>query len=508
MTAGGDKAPISHNHTARTYFDHSSAQRVNTDAVIVESLRSEYPSLRLTVVPQRSCNLISYASSGNAGLASIDNEKDRLRWNAYIPPSTRLDNGDGAIAETVKFGKFLLDWEGKEFVVLVVEGRDGTMAYPNAVNQYILSSSTESTDRLLLAAGKWSNDLHGEIWVFDGGYWQKSAELWDSVAKASWDDVILDADMKDAIRSDVDHFFSSRDTYQNLKVPWKRGIIYWGPPGNGKTISIKATMHTLYERKDPIPTLYVRSLSSFAGPEYSINQIFSLARRTAPCYLVFEDLDTIVSDNVRSYFLNEVDGIKRNDGILMLGSTNHLDRLDPGISKRPSRFDRKYLFPNPDEPQRVQYAHYWQKKLESNEEIEFPDALCEGIASITDGFSFAYIQEAMVASLLAIAAKGGKGKADQLVANVRKLALDHGGDDDLEKLVLWREIKKQVKILRDEMGDEQGEAVIAAEAREGKQIKISEAETGDKLTGVADAAESDEDAAVRERQQAFIQSLK
>jgi SpoVK/Ycf46/Vps4 family AAA+-type ATPase len=195
-------------------------------------------------------------------------------------------------------------------------------------------------------------------------------------------------------------------------------------------------MHALYERKAPIPTLYVRSLSSFGGPEYSINSIFSLARRTAPCYLVFEDLDSIVQDNVRSYFLNEVDGIKRNDGILMLGSTNHLDRLDPGISKRPSRFDRKYLFPNPDEPQRVLYAQYWQKKLESNEDVDFPDALCGAIARITDGFSFAYIQEAMVASLLAIAARSGSGY------------------EDYDELVLWKEIKKQVKILRDEIGDE------------------------------------------------------
>ena len=60
--------------------------------------------------------------------------------------------------------------------------------------------------------------------------------------------------------------------------------------------------------------------------------IFQKARQEAPCYLVFEDLDSIVSDNVRSYFLNEVDGLKRNDGILMVGSTNHLDRLDPGIA--------------------------------------------------------------------------------------------------------------------------------------------------------------------------------
>ena len=67
-------------------------------------------------------------------------------------------------------------------------------------------------------------------------------------------------------------------------------------------------MNTLYQRKEPVPTLYVRTLASFMGPEYSINQIFSLARRTAPCYLVFEDLDSIVTDQVRSYFLNAVDG--------------------------------------------------------------------------------------------------------------------------------------------------------------------------------------------------------
>lgn len=208
-------------------------------------------------------------------------------------------------------------------------------------------------------------------------------------------------------------------------------------------------MHALYERKAPIPTLYVRSLSSFGGPEYSINSIFSLARRTAPCYLVFEDLDSIVQDNVRSYFLNEVDGIKRNDGILMLGSTNHLDRLDPGISKRPSRFDRKYLFPNPNEPQRVLYAQYWQKKLESNKDVDFPDALCGAIARITDGFSFAYIQEAMVASLLAVAARSGSDHESEGGS---------GGDEDLDKLILWKEIKKQVKILRDEIGDKDDQA--------------------------------------------------
>jgi SpoVK/Ycf46/Vps4 family AAA+-type ATPase len=187
------------------------------------------------------------------------------------------------------------------------------------------------------------------------------------------------------------------------------------------------------------------------------------ARQEAPCYLVFEDLDSIVSDSVRSYFLNEVDGLRSNDGILMVGSTNHLDRLDPGISKRPSRFDRKYYFPDPNLEQRVAYCHYWQHKLADNKDIEFPDELCMAIAKITDKFSFAYMQEAFVAALLAIAvSQQGVSDIDryagpEAVAAVTSRVSSYTlvrDDPGLDKLILWKEIKKQVKILREEMDQE------------------------------------------------------
>lgn len=42
----------------------------------------------------------------------------------------------------------------------------------------------------------------------------------------------------------------------------------------------------------------------------------------------------------------------------MVATTNHLDELDPGLSKRPSRFDRKYLFPQPNQEERVLYGKY------------------------------------------------------------------------------------------------------------------------------------------------------
>lgn len=87
---------------------------------------------------------------------------------------------------------------------------------------------------------------------------------------------------------------------------------------------MKALMKVLMARPDPIPTLYVKTLAQRGCSEQmSVRQIFTKARQTAPCLLLFEDVDSLVTDRVRSYFLNEVDGLEDNDGILMIGSTNN-----------------------------------------------------------------------------------------------------------------------------------------------------------------------------------------
>ncbi|KAF2735537.1 P-loop containing nucleoside triphosphate hydrolase protein [Polyplosphaeria fusca] len=483
MTGNSFTIHAHEDQTGREYFHHSSGQRINTDVVLIEALRKQYPQLDLVVCPAYGVPLLGYASSGNASVTPIEDKTDAVyssvKWRYFMPPARRLDGNAGAFAERIIFGKYLYKWKDQEVILYIANGRDGGASYPEVVNQYILTTSPHKIDELIRDASLWGARLHNEVWVFDQGFWQKSAELYNAVQKSSWDDVILDSQMKKAIIADVENFFDSRSTYDKFKVPWKRGIIYYGPPGNGKTISIKAMMHSLYQRgqdtddsRMQVPTLYVKTLASWAGPEYSLAEIFGKARQEAPCYLVFEDLDSIVSDSVRSYFLNEVDGLKSNDGILMVGSTNHLERLDPGIAKRPSRFDRKYFFPNPSFDERVKYAEFWQRKLRDNEDVEFPDRLCKAVARITDKFSFAYMQEAFVASLLAIAIRNGDDNAlgsrwagpHDLLAYEDQLARIHtstaawlrgGGEDDddkdLDKLVLWRELKKQVKILREEM---------------------------------------------------------
>ncbi|KAL8938447.1 MAG: hypothetical protein Q9216_003898 [Gyalolechia sp. 2 TL-2023] len=470
-----------------TFYQNSTALRTNTDTVLVSALRKQYPKLHLTITPIYTSNLLAFAAAGHATATpsapedpilshearDLDSDSSELKWRRYIPPARRVSDSHGTLVDSVKFGRFIYSWSDHTYIMYNIVVTQNN--YDEELT-YLLGPSAQANDDLLLAACFYWNELRDEVLVYDNGYWSKSRKLWESVQSSTWEDVILAPAMKKDIIGEMKRFFGSQERYRKLKVPWKRGLIYYGPPGNGKTISIKAMMHTLYHLPSPIPTLYVRSLSAYGGPEYAIASIFNQARKQAPCLLVFEDLDSIVTDRVRSYFLNEVDGLESNDGILMVGSTNHLERLDKGIKNRPSRFDRKYLFPEPGLKERVAYCEFWRDKLghegegNADAEVEFPEVLCKAIAGITDGFSFAYIQEAFVASLLAIAASQDEvddigheeeiltlepiyewdGRWDEIyVEGVGSLVRDE--DKDLDRYELWRQMKKQVKNLRDEL---------------------------------------------------------
>jgi len=264
----------------------------------------------------------------------------------------------------------------------------------------------------MVAASGWSLQPREEILVFNEGVWHKDHTLWVEVQKASWSDIILDDELKSGIQSDIDNFFKSEKVYKDLAIPWKRGIIFHGPPGNGKTISIKALMKTT-----TVPSLYVKSFVSWSGPQKAIRDIFQKARAMAPCLLILEDIDSLIDVENRSFFLNELDGLESNDGILLISSTNHLDRLDPGLSNRPSRFDRKFAFKDPTMSERIMYCQYWKRKLASNKSISFPKALVEHIAAITEDFSFAYMKEAFTSALVSLATGSETGPFGKAIEN-------------------------------------------------------------------------------------------
>ncbi|KAJ7368475.1 P-loop containing nucleoside triphosphate hydrolase protein [Mycena albidolilacea] len=387
------------NEFYRQWSVHASAKHAAQPLQAANALKKAYPDHSLVLTFQ---NILNFPKA----LFSPLPDAPLVTKVMFIPGARNNGEATGGLIDQIDFGAFVGAWGNYDFLVYVVSYPSG---FGTTTLYAILHQGPQDAAReLILNAGLWNNSLHDEIWVYNQSFWRKDHALWKSIQTADWKDVILDDGFKKDLQKDIYGFFKSEPIYRDLAIPWKRGIIMHGPPGNGKTISIKVIMKTC----DALgfAPLYVKSFQHYAGEEVAMQQVFDKARQLSPCVIVLEDLDALITDRNRSFFLNQLDGLQGNDGLLVIGTTNHFDRLDPGLSSRPSRFDRKYKFDDPTREERVLYVKYWQDKLESNKEIEFPDALVDEVADLTDQFSFAYLKEAFVSSLVTLAGYEGDDK--------------------------------------------------------------------------------------------------
>jgi len=284
-----------------------------------------------------------------------------------------------------------VQWQDNTLDVLVLNCDDGQY---HKFRYWILADSEDIARKFLAAVCKWNTEIRGEVLVFDNGQWYKDEHLFQDIKGATFDNLILRGSLKQDIRDDLVQFFAARDTYEEYGIPWKRGILFVGPAGNGKTHTVKALINSLEQ-----PCLYVKSFKLPGAPdEISIRLVFERARRTSPCVLVLEDLDALVTSQNRSFFLNELDGFAANIGIVALATTNHPERLDPAILDRPSRFDRKYPFDLPEMPERHAYINMWNASLKPKLRLSEEGAV--KISESTEGFSFAYLKELFLSSMM------------------------------------------------------------------------------------------------------------
>ncbi len=261
---------------------------------------------------------------------------------------------------------------------------------------FILAESERAADALFRAVCAFvTQTVDDEILVFEEGRFTKSAELFAAIKSSSFDNLILPRELECSLKDDFRAFFDNRDLYDRYRVPWRRGAIFVGPPGNGKTHTIKALIGALGK-----PCLYVKSLLSRCDTDHTaIRRVFERAREMAPCVLVLEDLDSIVNDDNRSFFLNELDGFAENRGVATIATTNHADRLDPALVDRPSRFDRTYAFGLPDTTRRLAFLVRWSEALD--QELRPTQDGLTVASETTAGFSFAYLKELGTSCLLA-----------------------------------------------------------------------------------------------------------
>jgi hypothetical protein len=350
---------------------------------VSQELAALYPNKSLVEGSDCSFNLETYARA----------HKCTVEQTTFIhnQNSTNWDGLNNEIRKITDNACVEVEWHGHTLNILLMSWTEG---FSRIQYYWILADNKRIAEDFFADVCEWNAQIRGEVLVFEDGFWTKNQDLFQAIQSATFDNLILRGTLKQDIQDDLANFFGSRHTYETYGVPWKRGILFIGSPGNGKTHTVKALINKMQQ-----PCLYVKSFKSqYDTDNENIRKVFKQARQSAPCILVLEDLDSLINTENRSFFLNELDGFASNAGIVTLATTNHPDRLDSAIVERPSRFDRKYHFEVPAMPERVAYITMWNNTL--NEAMCLSESAVTQIAELTDGFSFAYLKELFLSSMI------------------------------------------------------------------------------------------------------------
>lgn len=184
-----------------------------------------------------------------------------------------------------------------------------------------------------------------------------------SEARITFADVGGLDDLKEKIRMRIVYPFSNPEMFKAFGKKVGGGILFYGPPGCGKTFLARATAgecraHFLSVGLHEVLDMWL------GNSERQLHALFEDARRRAPTVLFFDEVDALGMQRAKlqsasmrgviTQFLAELDGFNnRNDRVLVIGATNTPWDLDPAF-RRPGRFDQVLFVPPPDRPARAQ----------------------------------------------------------------------------------------------------------------------------------------------------------
>jgi transitional endoplasmic reticulum ATPase len=229
------------------------------------------------------------------------------------------------------------------------------------------------------------------------------------VPDVHWDDVGGLEDVKRELHETVQYPVEHADKYIKFGMSPSKGVLFYGPPGCGKTLLAKAIANECGANFISIkgPELLTQW---FGESEANVRELFDKARAASPCILMFDEMDSIAKtrgsggaggseagDRVINQILTEIDGVGARKNVFVIGATNRPDILDPAVI-RPGRLDQLIYIPLPDLKSRIAIFKAQLRKAPVD-----PAVNIEVLARSTNGFSGADIAEiCTTASKLAI----------------------------------------------------------------------------------------------------------
>merc|ERR1719472_736114 len=219
------------------------------------------------------------------------------------------------------------------------------------------------------------------------------------VPNVTWDDIGGLTDVKRELKELVQYPVEHPEKFEKFGMSPSRGVLFYGPPGCGKTLMAKAVANECQANFISVKGPELLTMW-FGESEANVRDIFDKARGSAPCVLFFDELDSIAgqrggssgdgggaADRVINQILTEIDGVGSKKNVFVIGATNRPDIIDPAIL-RPGRLDQLIYIPLPDDGSRMAILKSNLRKSPVADTVDLPY-----LAKMTRGFSGADLTE-------------------------------------------------------------------------------------------------------------------
>lgn len=183
----------------------------------------------------------------------------------------------------------------------------------------------------------------------------------------------------------IQSFWKASTVFAEHGILFKRGVLLWGPPGSGKTVTVTLLVRDLLEQGGivviaRIPKLTVAGLKELRRIEPD-----------RPLIVILEDIEEMIAEHGEHDLLGLLDGEDQVANVVNIATTNYPERLGARIVNRPSRFDEVIKIGMPSATARRTYlAHALKtRKVAVN--------LAEWVQQ-TEGLSIAHLRELVAAT--------------------------------------------------------------------------------------------------------------
>ena len=207
--------------------------------------------------------------------------------------------------------------------------------------------------------------------------------------------IILPPDTIKTLKRNTVGFFEKSEVMQKAGRSAKRGLLIFGKPGTGKTLTARWLAQS-------IPGITVLLM---AGDQlWLIKECCQIARLLAPSLVIMEDVDLVATQRDENrhpayqvslhQLLNEMDGIDTEAPVLFLMTTNRPEAIEPALASRPGRVDQAIEYPLPNEECRMRLLELYGRGLNMD------TSSLDDVVTRTEGASPAFIRELLRKSLM------------------------------------------------------------------------------------------------------------